>query len=298
MSIHEDAPGAFAPLLDLQDQLAHVARRFTSGVLDSLEAAPPAGVTADDVRAFRTAAEVQLARETFAMFEPHTVQVIDRAARSGAVPISFPTLGSLLRAAYDQEVSAIVAGLARGHGWTKLPAEVLPGNPKVQRDRRRLIRAVANQARATLMQRGVGPLSGESLSEALGTFAYFRFASRRVNLAGKPLQAAWLRARGATEPKPEAPQSSKRSRKTAHKPPKAIPGVRIEERTPAARTKANLAAMEVLAGHGPLHRFTPAERRILAGYSGWGGLSLKKASASLAAFRDRLPLPEERGLIH
>jgi len=296
MTILEDMPGAAAAHLNLKDQLALIARRFTGAVLDALEASPPDGVTLEDVREFRSTAEIPLARETLAMFEPHTVQVIDRASRSGAVPISFPTLGQLLRAAYDQEVTTLVDGLVEGRGWSALHPKVLVGSPKKKEDRRRLIRAVANQARTNLMQRGVGPLSGEALSESLGTFAYFRFASRRVNLAGKPLQAAWLRARGeAPGPAVPGPQPDRR---TTHTPPKAVAGVRIEERTPAARTKANLAAMEVLAGHGPLHRYTAEERRILGGYSGWGGLSLKKAHKQLAAFRDQLPLPEERGLIH
>ena len=68
-----------------------------------------------------------------------------------------------------------------------------------------------------------------------------------------------------------------------------------DARTPAWRTKANLAAIKLLAakenGGGALTR---AEREVVAGYSGWGGLSID-------AVRDDVPegwTPETFGLIH
>jgi len=67
-----------------------------------------------------------------------------------------------------------------------------------------------------------------------------------------------------------------------------------EEWTAARRTQANLEAMKVAAAKRP-EKMTAKDKRVLAGYSGWGGLSI-------AAVRDRFPagfpVPEERGLIH
>ena len=64
--------------------------------------------------------------------------------------------------------------------------------------------------------------------------------------------------------------------------------------TPAKRTAANLAAMRVAASTPP-DQLTADDRRVLARYSGWGGLSIDKV-------RDRFPAgfpaPEARGLIH
>jgi superfamily II DNA or RNA helicase len=62
--------------------------------------------------------------------------------------------------------------------------------------------------------------------------------------------------------------------------------------TPAKRTKANIAAMEVLA-RGVSN---DDDRRILARYSGWGGLSLRPAVRG--RFPDGVPVPERAGLIH
>lgn len=63
--------------------------------------------------------------------------------------------------------------------------------------------------------------------------------------------------------------------------------------TPAQRTAANLAAMRVAASTPP-DQLTADDRRTLAVYSGWGGLSIDKV-------RDRFPAgfpaPEARGLI-
>ena len=67
-----------------------------------------------------------------------------------------------------------------------------------------------------------------------------------------------------------------------------------DEWTPARRTKANIAAMEVLAsGKGP-HDLTAGERTKLRRYSGFGGLSIDK-------YRGQFPdgwEPETYGLIH
>ncbi|MCK6529703.1 SNF2-related protein [Myxococcota bacterium] len=67
-----------------------------------------------------------------------------------------------------------------------------------------------------------------------------------------------------------------------------------EEWTAAKRTRANLEAMRVAASKHP-EDMTDADRRVLAGYSGWGGLSIESASPHFPA---GFPVPEERGLIH
>lgn len=64
--------------------------------------------------------------------------------------------------------------------------------------------------------------------------------------------------------------------------------------TPSKRTAANLAAMRVAASTPP-DQLTPADRRTLAGYSGWGGLSITRAKSQ---FPTGFPAPEVRGLIH
>jgi len=64
--------------------------------------------------------------------------------------------------------------------------------------------------------------------------------------------------------------------------------------TPSKRTAANLAAMRVAASTSP-EQLTAADRRTLAGYSGWGGLSIEHAAAK---FPTGFPVPEARGLIH
>ena len=71
-----------------------------------------------------------------------------------------------------------------------------------------------------------------------------------------------------------------------------------EARKAGDRVSANLEAMRVLADAQDGRSLTAAERDALAGYSGWGGLSLKAAKGPLRQFRGRLPIPEERGLIH
>ena len=71
-----------------------------------------------------------------------------------------------------------------------------------------------------------------------------------------------------------------------------------EVRKARDRVAANLEAMRVLAGFRVGESPTPAEREALAGYSGWGGLSLAAAKGPLRQFKGRLPIPEERGLIH
>ncbi len=67
-----------------------------------------------------------------------------------------------------------------------------------------------------------------------------------------------------------------------------------EEWTPARRTRANLAAMELAASKAP-QEMTAADRLVVGGYSGWGGLSIDKVRGK---FPEGFPVPEERGLIH
>ena len=62
--------------------------------------------------------------------------------------------------------------------------------------------------------------------------------------------------------------------------------------TPSKRTKANLAAMDVLA-----RGVTFAEdRRTLSRYSGWGGLSLRPSVR--AKFPSGVPVPDKASLVH
>jgi superfamily II DNA or RNA helicase len=66
--------------------------------------------------------------------------------------------------------------------------------------------------------------------------------------------------------------------------------------TAAKRTAANIAAMATAAKLYAERRLPSAdERAVLAGYSGWGGLSIQAASGKFPA---GFPVPEERGLIH
>lgn len=67
-----------------------------------------------------------------------------------------------------------------------------------------------------------------------------------------------------------------------------------EEWTKAKRTAANLAAMNVLATV-VAERMTDAHRRTVAGYSGWGGLSIREAAGK---FPPGIPVPDPQGLIH
>ncbi len=62
--------------------------------------------------------------------------------------------------------------------------------------------------------------------------------------------------------------------------------------TKGERTRANLAAMTILARGGVA---TKAEREALARYSGWGGLSLKAVADKFPA---GLPAPDKAGLIN
>jgi superfamily II DNA or RNA helicase len=64
--------------------------------------------------------------------------------------------------------------------------------------------------------------------------------------------------------------------------------------TPGKRTAANLAAMRLLATKAP-GDLVEADRSVLRGYSGWGGLSIRSAAPQFPA---GIPVPEERGLIH
>jgi superfamily II DNA or RNA helicase len=66
--------------------------------------------------------------------------------------------------------------------------------------------------------------------------------------------------------------------------------------TAAKRTAANIAAMATAAALYAQKRTPSAEERaVLAGYSGWGGLSIQAAAGR---FPPGFPPPEERGLIH
>jgi hypothetical protein len=60
------------------------------------------------------------------------------------------------------------------------------------------------------------------------------------------------------------------------------------------RTRANLAAMRVAASTRP-EEMTEITRRVLAAYSGWGGLSMASVASQ---FPVGFPAPEARGLIH
>lgn len=65
-----------------------------------------------------------------------------------------------------------------------------------------------------------------------------------------------------------------------------------ELRTVKQRTAANLEAMHLLASKSA--GFTAQEQEVLARYSGWGGLSLRKVQQ----WPEDFPKPEARGLIH
>lgn len=66
--------------------------------------------------------------------------------------------------------------------------------------------------------------------------------------------------------------------------------------TASKRTAANVAAMATAANLYAQKRGPNAEERaVLAGYSGWGGLSIQAAAGRFPA---GFPAPEERGLIH
>jgi len=67
-----------------------------------------------------------------------------------------------------------------------------------------------------------------------------------------------------------------------------------DEWTASRRTKANLAAMR-LAASKSAGQMTSEDRRVLASYSGWGGLSIDKVRDQ---FPEGFPVPEARGLIH
>ncbi len=65
--------------------------------------------------------------------------------------------------------------------------------------------------------------------------------------------------------------------------------------TASKRTAANIAAMATAANlYAQKRTPNPEERAVLAGYSGWGGLSIQGASGK---FPPGFPAPEERGLI-
>lgn len=62
----------------------------------------------------------------------------------------------------------------------------------------------------------------------------------------------------------------------------------------AKRTAANLAAMKLLATKAP-EAMDAADRRVVARYSGWGGLSITKV---VDQFPAGFPVPETKGLLH
>ena len=66
--------------------------------------------------------------------------------------------------------------------------------------------------------------------------------------------------------------------------------------TAAKRTAANIAAMATAANLYAQKRAPNADdRTVLAGYSGWGGLSIQAAAGK---FPPGFPAPESRGLVH
>ena len=66
--------------------------------------------------------------------------------------------------------------------------------------------------------------------------------------------------------------------------------------TASKRTAANIAAMATAANlYAQKRAPNPDERAVLAGYSGWGGLSIQ---AGAGKFPPGFPPPEQRGLIH
>ena len=76
----------------------------------------------------------------------------------------------------------------------------------------------------------------------------------------------------------------------------AVEGELPEHWTAARRTHANIAAMLVAAKLENERRApTAEERRTLAAYSGWGGLTIEGAAHRFPA---DFPVPEPRGLIH
>ena len=64
--------------------------------------------------------------------------------------------------------------------------------------------------------------------------------------------------------------------------------------SPAQRTQANLRAMDLLARKEP-EELTDEDRRIIAMYSGWGGLSIERVADR---FPQGFPVPDSRSLIH
>ncbi len=64
--------------------------------------------------------------------------------------------------------------------------------------------------------------------------------------------------------------------------------------TPAKRTKANLAAMAVIAKLLRGDSADAAEKAILGAYSGWGGLSIR----DVTTWPEGVPIPEKQGLVH
>ena len=66
--------------------------------------------------------------------------------------------------------------------------------------------------------------------------------------------------------------------------------------TPGARHTANLRAMAVAATKKPMD-LTPEDRKVLAGYSGWGGLDLGKAEAKLNELPANFPKPDPRAML-
>lgn len=63
--------------------------------------------------------------------------------------------------------------------------------------------------------------------------------------------------------------------------------------TTKQRTEANLAALRLLASSPS--QITPADRAVLRGYSGWGGLSIERVRSQIPA---AFPPPAKAGLVH
>ncbi len=144
----------------------------------------------------------------------------------------------------------------------------------------------ANQRRLGIMARLVEALARRSKDPSIILPEIERLVTTRM-----PAEAAWFARHrkllafltGRTVRKLEAPVPASAPPADTSLPP--------DLRTPAERTAANIAAIEILAQGSTI---TPKDREILRQYSGWGGLSLKRLAGKLPAEW----LPEQRGLIH
>ena len=109
-------------------------------------------------------------------------------------------------------------------------------------------------------------------AQFVGSF-FLQFGPSLTGELAKLLDSAW---------------ALRQPRELAPPPPLVLEGMPPDEWPAAARTAANITAIELIASGAPLG---PSERSTLLRYSGWGGLSLD-------AVASRIPpgwLPETRG---